>query len=155
MVSGDPAWTVVVAEVDDIPAWLELAYEVEPLFGPMLDDPGFHRALQRNIERGTAFCVRCPAPTGKRSLAGGLLFSPHPPQYEIGWLAVAGAYRRRGIGRALVDHVLSLVERPAEVWVTTFGPDQPEGLAARQFYERFGFTPAGPAPPGPDGSARQ
>jgi hypothetical protein len=43
---------------DDLPAWLALAAEVEPLFGPMVDEPEFLRALQRNINRGSAFCVR-------------------------------------------------------------------------------------------------
>ena len=32
---------VVLALAADIPAWLDLAAEVEPLFGPMADDPGF------------------------------------------------------------------------------------------------------------------
>ncbi len=43
---------VVVAQPKDIPAWLVLAAEVEPLFGPMVNDPSFHRALRNNIERG-------------------------------------------------------------------------------------------------------
>ena len=48
---------IVVAQREDQPAWLELAREVEPLFGPMVNDPGFHRALENNIARGTAYCV--------------------------------------------------------------------------------------------------
>jgi ribosomal protein S18 acetylase RimI-like enzyme len=121
----------------------------------MVDDPKFHRALQRNVARGTAFCVRGAEDAALATLAGGLLFSPHPPVYEIGWLAVAGAYRRQGIGQALVARALSLVERPAEVVLTTFGPDVTAGTAARRFYERLGFSPAGPAPPGPDGATRR
>jgi hypothetical protein len=48
---------VVIAQLIDIPAWLNLAREVEPLFGPMCSDPAFHHALQKNINRGTALCV--------------------------------------------------------------------------------------------------
>jgi ribosomal protein S18 acetylase RimI-like enzyme len=146
---------VVVAQPEDTPAWLVLAAEVEPLFGPMVSEPSFLRSLARNIERGTAFCVRqADGPPGA-PLLGGLLFSPHPPVYTIGWLAVTRRRRRRGIGRSLVEHALSLVETPAEVMVMTFGADNPAGVPARRFYKRLGFRPAEPAPTGPDGSARQ
>ena len=40
---------------EDVPSWLEIAREVEPLFGPM---PEFEATLLRNIARGTALCVR-------------------------------------------------------------------------------------------------
>jgi hypothetical protein len=36
---------VVVAQLEDTPAWLLLAAEVEPLFGPLVDDPHFLGAL--------------------------------------------------------------------------------------------------------------
>ena len=39
----------------DIPSWLEIVREVEPLFGPM---PSFDATLERSIERGGAWCVR-------------------------------------------------------------------------------------------------
>jgi len=44
---------VVAATSEDVPGWLELAAEVEQLFGPMVDDPEFHRALARSISRTT------------------------------------------------------------------------------------------------------
>ncbi len=146
---------VVAAQPEDIPAWLHLAAEVEPLFGPLVSNASFHRALRRNVERGTAFCVReADGPPGV-PLLGGLLFSPKPPIYTIGWLAVAQQYRRRGIGQRLVEHVLGLVEAPAELVVTTFGADHPAGEPARRFYERMGFHAAEPAPNGPEGGSRQ
>ncbi len=146
---------IQLARPADIPAWLVLAAEFEPLFGPMVHEPSFHRALDKNIARGTAFCVRqADGPPGV-PLLGGLLFSSHPPVYTIGWLAVAQQYRRQGIGQDLVEHALSLVQTPAEVMVTTFGADNPTGIPARRFYERLGFCAAEPAPSGPDGSARQ
>jgi hypothetical protein len=40
---------VVLAQPTDISAWLNLAAESEPLFGPMVADSGFQAALQRNI----------------------------------------------------------------------------------------------------------
>jgi ribosomal protein S18 acetylase RimI-like enzyme len=139
----------------DIPAWLDLAAEVEPLFGPLVNDQFFLRALRRNVDRGSAFCVRRGDGPPGSPLAGGLLWSAHPPRYVIGWLAVAAAARRHGVGCALVDHVLSLVVPPAEVSLTTFDDDVPEGEPAREFYMRLGFHPSEPAPVGPEGGSRR
>jgi GNAT superfamily N-acetyltransferase len=146
---------VRVACREDIPSWLRLAAEVEFLFGPMVGDPGFHAALERSIDRGTAYCVRRGDGDAGVPLVGGLLFSAHPPVYTIGWLAVSRRFRRHGAGRLLVEHALSLVEPPAEVVVTTFGKDIVAGRPARRFYERMGFRPAEKAPPGPDGGSHQ
>lgn len=146
---------IFCAELRDIPVWLTLAAEVEPLFGPLVEEPGFLRALRRNVERGTALCARAGDGPPGASLLGGLLYSPKPPIYTIGWLAVAKTARRLGIGRALVEHVFRLAEPPVEFVVTTFGADQVEGLPARRFYERMGFLPAEAAPDGPEGGSRQ
>jgi GNAT superfamily N-acetyltransferase len=144
-----------VAERADFGPWLELAAELEPLFGPMADDPVFQRALLRNIARGTAFCVReRGASPGVRLLAG-LLLSPRPPLYRVGWLAVTRSERRSGLGRALLERALAAVPPGAEVLVITFGPDVPGGESARAFYQKVGFVPAEMANPAPNGSPRQ
>ncbi len=148
-------WRVVVADEEDFQAWLRLAAEVEGLFGPLVDDPGFQRALHKNIARGTALCVRAGDGPPGTPLLGGLLFAPKPPRHTIGWLAVTHTHRRCGIGRRLVTHALGLTQPPAEVSVTTFGPDAEAGLPARRFYESMGFQPAEMAPDGPEGSSRQ
>ncbi|WP_413100193.1 GNAT family N-acetyltransferase [Streptomyces sp. Inha503] len=128
----------------DLPAWLRLAGEVEELFGPMIDDPQFREAVERNIKRGTALCVRDTPDVPGGALAGGLLMSVHPPRYEISWLAVGGAWRARGIGGLLVRSALrDLAVAPGTVEVTTFGPDHP-GRDARGFYEHLGFAPVLP-----------
>ncbi len=49
---------VVNATIEDISGWLELAAEVESLFGPMVDDPNFTLALEKNMNRQSAYCVR-------------------------------------------------------------------------------------------------
>jgi len=146
---------IVVAQREDQLAWLELAREVEPLFGPMVNDPGFHRALENNIARGTAYCVReANGPPGS-ALSGGLLYSIKPPIYKIGWLAVSEGRRNQGIGEALVAYAIQLVQPPAELLVTTFGADTVAGQAARRLYTRMGFEPAEQAPVGPEGGSRQ
>lgn len=143
---------VVVATPEDIPAWLDLAREVEiPYFGPLVDDPQFNASLQRTIERGTAFCVRDKDGAPGTTLAGGLLFSAKPPTYKIGWLAVAAAWRRNGIGKSLVARASALIQPPAELTVVTYAEGSEIAPPARQFYEHIGLQPAEPAPPTPLG----
>jgi hypothetical protein len=112
---------IIHAQPGDIPDWLGLAAEVEYLFGPMVGEPGFHQALERNIERGTALCIReSNGPAGSPLLAGLLFSATHAPRYRIGWLAVAARQRRYGLGQALVGHMLAAITPPAELEVVTF-----------------------------------
>jgi len=88
------------AQREDLTPWLDLAAEVEPLFGPMVEDPVFRRALSRTISRGTAYCIREGDGSAGSRLLAGLLLSPRPPVYRIGWLVVAKSHRRSGLGSA-------------------------------------------------------
>ena len=120
---------IALAQPADIPAWLDLAAEVEPLFGPMVADPGFHAALERNIARQTAFCIREQDGAPSRPLMGALLFSAtHAPHYTIGWLAVAQRWQRQGVAHMLVEHCFRLVQSPAELSVVTFGADNMQSI---------------------------
>jgi GNAT superfamily N-acetyltransferase len=146
------------ADDRDTPFWLALASEVEPLFGPMVNDPAFHQRLRRNIELGSAFCIRQQDGPPGAPVLGGLLFSPRRPdrpEDRITWLAVAEPWWRHGVGRRLVEHVIGLVPRTAVLTVVTFGPEIDGGQPARRFYERLGFLPAEMVAPGPDGGSRQ
>lgn len=133
------------ASRSDVPAWLALAAQVESLFGPMVEDLRFVAALERNIDRGSAYCVR-ENDQATDKILGGLMWSAHPPDYEIGWLAVADGHRDLGIGRLLVRHALSLAPSASVVTVTTFAPEVSGGEAALRFYERLGFVPSAPVP---------
>lgn len=146
---------VVIAVAEDIPAWRVLAAEVEPLFGPMVGRSEFEEALARMIARGHALCVRADAGPPGSPLLGGLLWSAHPPHYQIAWLAVTASARGQGIGAALIQTALAWVRPPAEITVVTFGPDIPEGEPARLLYQRIGFVAAEAAPDGPEGGSRQ
>ncbi len=131
------------ATEEDVANWLQLAAEVEHLFGPMVENPLFRKNLLKHIRRGTAFCVRKWGGKPGKPLLGGLLFSGEKPTYRIGWLAVARKYHRRGVGRLLVKHTFTLVRPPADLLVTTFADDDPDGRPAVQFYKRLGFTLTG------------
>jgi ribosomal protein S18 acetylase RimI-like enzyme len=149
---------VVRAGYRDVRSWLDLVAEVEPLFGPMLDGPEFYQVLLRNIERGTAYCVREDDGSPGTPLLGAMLFSlprPDRPEYRIVWLAVAARSRRRRLGMLLVEHACGLVEPPGVLTVVTFGEENVPGRPARRLYERLGFHPAEAAPHGPEGGSRQ
>ncbi|MEU4116368.1 GNAT family N-acetyltransferase [Kitasatospora sp. NPDC028055] len=152
---AQPAHFVRAAGPADLPGFLALAAEVEHWFGPMVAEPGFHRAVEKSMARGTATVAES---TG--GLLGGLLFGPaQDGPHHLHWLVVAGRARGTGVGRALVEDALRRhhVRAPAVVEVVTFGPDHPGAVAggARVFYERLGFTPAEAAAPGPEGGSRQ
>jgi GNAT superfamily N-acetyltransferase len=132
---------------EDIPSWLEIAREVEPLFGPM---PDFEPVLLRNIGRGTALCVG----DASGQVLGGMLLGA-PPRVRISWLAVRAPARRRGVGHALVAEAVRRCPPPCEVVAETFGADNTEGHPARRLYESFGFVPAEDLPRGPEGGSRQ
>lgn len=148
---------VVNATLEDLNRWLELAAEVECLFGPMVDDPNFVLALERNIHQNRAFCVREFDGSPGCSLLGGLLLSTsNAPSYKIGWLSVSAKARNKGVASALLNHVLTLVDVPSEIAVTTFGDDVLDGMPARRLYEKFGFIPLEESiPNGPEGGSRQ
>jgi len=132
----------------DIPSWLTLAREVEPLFGPM---PMFDVTLRNAIARGAAFCVR----DKQGQVLGGVLLGGTAPENWIRWLAVRRPARGQGIGGALLGGVLRLWPPPCTVSLATFGADNPEGRAARRLYERHGFAPREMLPRGPEGGTRQ
>lgn len=133
-------------------SFLALAGEVEHWFGPMVHEPGFHRAVRKNIARGSALVT-----VDERAVViGGLLLSvERPPEYGIGWLVVAEAERSQGVGEALLARAFrQWVAPPATVAVVTFGVDHP-AAQSRRFYERLGFRPDEVVENGPEGGSRQ
>ncbi|WP_327676224.1 GNAT family N-acetyltransferase [Kitasatospora sp. NBC_00458] len=150
-----------LAEHVDLPAFLGLAGEVEEWFGPMVAEPGFHRAVTRSAEGGLALIAESDTDTGTDTDGplGGLLFGRGGEgHHHLHWLVVAARARGTGVGRALLDEALRrYVRGPAVVEVVTFGADHPGAVAsgARVFYERLGFLPGEPAGPGPEGGSRQ
>jgi GNAT superfamily N-acetyltransferase len=157
--------TVRAADERDLTGLLALAGEVEQWFGPMVAEPGFHRALGTHVARSTALVAQDPDGT----LVGGLLFDPAAhrggkdgedgdPVHHLDWLVIAERVRGTGVGRALLSRALErFVRAPATVEVITFGADHPgaEESGARIFYERAGFVAGAAAEPGPEGGTRQ
>ncbi|MFD6280678.1 GNAT family N-acetyltransferase [Streptomyces sp. NPDC060209] len=142
------------AQQRDLAGFLGLAAQVEDWFGPMVEEPGFHSAVDEHIRRGAALVAVSP----DSDLVGGLLFGAKAPAYHVHWLVVSEKARGTGTGRALMaDATRRFVRGPGTIEVVTFGADHPGAVpsGARVFYERLGFTPAEAAGPGPEGGSRQ
>ncbi|MGV9316921.1 GNAT family N-acetyltransferase [Streptomyces sp. NPDC003691] len=143
-----------LAQDHDLPGFLALAAQVEHWFGAMVEEPGFHRAVNEHIRRSTALVAVSTGP----GLLGGLLFDAKPPVFHVDWLVVSEEGRGQGVGRALMDEASRrFVRGPGTIEVVTFGADHPGAVAsgARVFYESLGFTPAEAVEPGPEGGSRQ
>ena len=119
---------------DDFKAWIELAREVEPLFGPMADVPSFKDALAQAIEGDNAFCIRNEQ---AGTLVGGIVISRETN--EIVWLAVSEESRGKGYGQALLEIALTHLNSLDHVVVQTFVETVPAGQPARRLYQRLGF----------------
>ncbi len=140
---------VRVSTLDDYNDWLELAREVEPLFGPMVDDAAFREGLKRAIEEKIAWCVEEPDERGHTAFRGGIVVSKEAN--EILWLAVSRKTRGCGMGAALLSEAIGRLDRSRPIAVTTFDDTIPEGLPARRLYRRFGFADSAAAGLNPAG----
>ncbi|NPU84496.1 MAG: GNAT family N-acetyltransferase [Syntrophaceae bacterium] len=137
------------ATPDHFDGWLELAREVEPLFGPMVDDAAFREGLKRAIEEKIAWCIEEPEEQDRSAFRGGIVASREAN--EILWLAVSGDHRGRGTGAALLSEAIGRLDRSRPITVTTFDDTIPDGLPARRLYQRFGFEDSAAAGLNPAG----
>lgn len=132
-------------KLEDIPAWLELAREVEPLFGPMADSEDFRNGIRQVILEGSAFCGE----TGDGTIGG--IIALNRPGNEIAWLAVSSICRGTGIGRLLMETAVRELDPAAEILVQTFASGIASGTSARALFTGFGFTDAEAAGKNPAG----
>ncbi|TIH14653.1 GNAT family N-acetyltransferase [Marinifilum sp. JC120] len=130
----------------DFDKWIELAREVEHLFGPMADEPGFHEGLKQAIEKGTAFSIK-DKQNQTLELLGGIVIVPE--LNEIAWFAVAKKARGKGIGNELLDYAIKKLSNERPITVTTFAPEIKSGTPAVKLYKKLGFkqTKQGPVNP--------
>jgi GNAT superfamily N-acetyltransferase len=140
--------SVRLATIADIALWLEIAREVEPLFGAM---PLFDVTLRNNIAEDTALCTEDEA----GGVSGGLLLGGAAPDHWIRWLAVRLSARRQGAGTALVAEAVTRCPAPCTISLATFGADNVEGEPARALYGRLRFVAGEMLPRGPEGGTRQ
>lgn len=123
------------ADEADFEEILALAREVEPLFGPMADEPGFREGMRTAMAEGMILCV---SEAGTGGLLGAVAVDPEAN--ELAWLAVFSRFRGRGLGSLLIRGAFALLDATRPAGVVTFGPEVPEGAAARAVYLRQGFA---------------
>ena len=117
----------------DFENWLELAREVEPLFGPMVGEPDFHEAIKTVISKERAFCLRDDC----NKLCGVIVISYE--KNEIEWFAVANNARRKGYGEKLLNYAINKLNPQKAISVQTFDKTVLAGLGARKLYIKYGF----------------
>ncbi len=137
-----------LATIEDVPAWLEIAKQVEPLFGPM---PDIETHIRRAIDHGTALVVIDRA----KEVVGAALLSRDDQPHRIHWLAVRAESRRAGIGSSLLQAIIERWDDGQLIDVITFGADVSEGEAARALYRAHGFVFLEHHEDGPEGGSRE
>ena len=117
----------------DYAIWIELAREVEPLFGPMAESVEFQEGIRDCIENNNAFGIH-----SNNHLAG--IIAIDRQHNEILWLAVGEKYRGNKYGDLLVKKAIEELEGNRDIYVQTFSKEIEKGKSARIIYEQNGFV---------------
>lgn len=121
---------------NDIESWMKLVAKVRDNF-PGLETQaalGEHRNTVLDfISKDSAICAK-----DKDKTVGTLLFSKE--NNVLCFLAVDAEYRRQHIAEKMVSYMLTFMDSQKDVTVATYREGVPEGIAARAFYKRIGFT---------------
>lgn len=127
---------IQLAKPENIDAWMALVEQVRDAF------PGLETTEAMTEHRATvlkfiqSYSAICAVDAG--NIVGTLLFSKE--NSVLCFLAVDPAHRRRHIARQMVDFMLTQMEAGKDVTVTTYREGDPNGIAARAFYKRLGFS---------------
>lgn len=127
---------IQLAKPEHIDAWMALVEQVRDAF------PGLETAEAMAEHRATVLKFMQSssaiwAVDAGRAI-GALLFSKG--NSVLCFLAVDPIYRRQHIARQMVDFMLTQMEVGRDITVTTYREGAPNGIAARAFYKRLGFS---------------
>lgn len=127
---------IQLAKPEHIDAWMALVEQVRDVF------PGLETAEAMAEHRATVlkFMQSSSAiwAVDAGRVIGTLLFSRE--NSVLCFLAVDPIYRRQHIARQMVDFMLTQMEDGKDITVTTYREGNPNGIAARAFYKRLGFS---------------
>ena len=127
---------IQLAKPEHIDAWMALVEQVRDAF------PGLETAEAMAEHRATVlkFMQSSSAiwAVDAGRVIGTLLFSKE--NSVLCFLAVDPIYRRQHIARQMVDFMLTQMEDGKDITVTTYREGNPNGIAARAFYKRLGFS---------------
>lgn len=120
----------------DIDNWMKFVDKVKDNF------PGLEtkEALKEHRDTVLAFMNKESAICAKIGdmIVGTLLFSKENSM--LCFLAVDSEYRRQHIAEKMFSYMLAFMDLEKDVTVTTYREGVPEGIAARKFYKRLGFS---------------
>lgn len=121
---------------NDIENWMHLVDKVKESFPGLETEEALleHRnTVLQFMDKDSAICAKCGG-----QLVGGLLFSKE--DHMLCFLAVDPDHRRQHIAENMVSYMLSLMDSASDIVVTTYREGDPEGIAARAFYQKLGFV---------------
>lgn len=118
----------------DYTAWLELAAEVESLFGPMIQDKEFQEGIKACIKAGDSYCK-----LNDEGIVAGIIAIDRIHN-EISWLAVGKQHRGEGYGDCLIKKAIEELIINGDVYVQTFSAEYETGKPARKLYLNNGFV---------------
>lgn len=127
---------IQLAKPENLDSWMALVEQVRDAF-PGLETAealAEHRAtVLQFIQSSSAICA-----VDAGHVVGTLLFSTE--NRMLCFLAVDPSRRRQHIARQMVAFMLTQMEEGKEITVTTYREGNPNGIAARAFYKRLGFS---------------
>ncbi|MGN0404230.1 MAG: GNAT family N-acetyltransferase [Bariatricus sp.] len=120
----------------DLDSWMQLVEQVSGDFPGLETEEALkeHRdTVLRFMGHDSAICAKIES-----KIVGTLLISKEDSM--LCFLAVDPAHRRQHIAERMVSFALALMEPDKNIVVTTYREGVPEGIAARAFYKRMGFS---------------
>lgn len=131
-------YSLVYAEIQDIDDWIKMVEVVKDNF-PGLETAEkmneYKKTVIKNIERKTALCVKC-----SNEIVGIMLFSYNCKCLSC--MAVHPDHRRKGVASAMIEKMLELFPRDADISVITYRENDVKGIAPRALYKKYGFEEA-------------
>ena len=107
-----------LASNTDYDSWLNLALEIEPLFGTMVEEKSFQNAFKQSIFNKSAFCIHTSEDAEQiPKLVGGIMISKE--DNEIIWFAVSKKYRSKGYGTSLLCYAISQLDTVEFLFILT------------------------------------
>lgn len=123
-------------KTSDIDSWMSLVDQVKDSFPGLETEEAIEEHRKTVLEFINNRSAICAVSEGK--ITGVLLFSRE--ENMICFLAVSGDSRRQHIAEKMVSYMLTQLDKKKDVVVSTYCEGVPEGIPARAFYKRMGFT---------------
>ncbi len=127
---------IELATKQDIDNWMTLVNKVKEGFPGLETEDALdeHRnTVLEFMDKGCAICAKTDT-----EIVGTLLFSKEAN--TLCFLAVDAEYRRQHIAEKMFSYMLTFMDAEKDITVTTYRAEVLEGIPARRFYKKMGFT---------------